>query len=206
METAEAIKLWNELGLKSATMEFSCGGDSMSDWSFTFYDEKGEVSCEKLRLFFDDEVFNKVEFYVNSDGHYQGEAGQVEITLEDGDFSYLKDAEAEYEEQHSEETLVPMSAKMIKFIEENVFNINGGDGDAIINFKKDLILNDEQEILMNEIEELLKDTSDTFEPKEINEELNDWRSFTTGENELTVTDNSLKINMTVSYTKFEPSE
>ena len=88
METNEAIALWKELGITSATMEFSCGGDSMNDYHFTFYNvnsENKEVESSELDSFFDDEVFRNVEFYVNSDGHYIGESGTVEIELDEDD-------------------------------------------------------------------------------------------------------------------------
>ena len=40
MQTNEAIALWKELGITSATMEFSCGGDGYG-FSGTFYDLTG---------------------------------------------------------------------------------------------------------------------------------------------------------------------
>ena len=86
MQTNEAIALWKELGITSATMEFSCGGDSMNDYHFNFYNsENKQVENGELDSFFDDEVFREVEFYVNSDGHYIGEFGSVEITLDEDD-------------------------------------------------------------------------------------------------------------------------
>ncbi len=87
----EAVSEWKKLGIENANMEFSCGGDSMSDYSFTFYTknttpggtENISVESEELVLFFDRQIFDDVEFYVNSDGHYIGESGNVVITLND---------------------------------------------------------------------------------------------------------------------------
>src|ERR1700691_5187239 len=103
MEKKETIELWNKLKIESCTMKFSCGGDSMNDYSFTFYGGGKEIESPELKDYFDDAVYKHVEFYVNSDGHYQGEAGTVEITLDDDDdFSYCKAAQSEYEEEHVE--------------------------------------------------------------------------------------------------------
>ena len=78
MQTNEAIALWKELGITTANMEFSCGGDSMNDYHFSFYNsENKEVQSGELESFFDDEVFRGVDFYVNSDGHYIGEFGKI---------------------------------------------------------------------------------------------------------------------------------
>lgn len=214
MEKREAIKIWKNLKLSNATMEFSCGGDSMNDWSFTFYNEKeDEIVGGELKDFFDEEVFNRVEFYVNSDGHYVGEAGTVHITLNDTkrDFIYQKDAESEYDEQHTEITDIPLPGKMISFIEENVSNINGSDSDITINFKRDFILTDEKELLMKELEEKLKEEVNDFMPQqEIEGDLKDWRTFTTNDDDeelktLTITGNSLKMTVTVTYTYYTPS-
>ena len=91
MEKQEAIKLWKELKIESGTMEFSCGGDSMNDYSFTFYGGGKEIESSELKDYFDDAVYKHVEFYVNSDGHYQGEAGTVEITLDNDDDDLNRD-------------------------------------------------------------------------------------------------------------------
>lgn len=215
MDIEEAIILWKELKIASCTMEFSCGGDSMNDWSFAFYSEKGgSIESEELKDYFDAEVFEEVEFYVNSDGHYVGEAGKVEITLNDeGDaFEYMKDAESEYDEQHTEITDIALPENMIRFIEENVSNINGGENDITINFKRDFILSDEEEVLMKELEEKLKEDVNDFMPEqEINGDIKDWRTFTTNDDgeeleTLTITENNLKMCVTVTYTYYEPSE
>ena len=86
VEVSQEITLWKENKIHECIMEFSCGGDSMNDYDFKFYDKKGkEIVCVELKDFFEDEVFRRVEFYVNSDGHYIGEFGQVVITLNDED-------------------------------------------------------------------------------------------------------------------------
>ena len=113
MEVAEAIKLWKELRITNCTMNFYCGGDSMGDTSFVLSDENGDVDCQALEDFFDDEVYRHVDFYVNSDGHYQGESGQVEIELnedEDG-FYYSKSSTSEWSETETNIIDIELSPK-----------------------------------------------------------------------------------------------
>ena len=92
----QMVALWKEKGITECSMEFDCGGDQMNDYTFTFYTKEGQVECEELDSYFDGEVYNNVEFYVNSDGHYMGENGYVYIRLDDDEesFTYTKDAQS----------------------------------------------------------------------------------------------------------------
>lgn len=206
----EALKLWKKLKLKSATMTFSCGGDSMNDTSFSFEDKYGDVASNELDSYFQDAVYNYVRFYEDSDGVYQGEAGTVEITLNDekDGFNYVKNAKAEYTENHTESTFIELPTPMIKFIKKNVFNMNGSYDDKMaISFNKDFIMTDEQEVLLAEIETLLQEKIKDYCPQELDVIWDDWFTFTTSEDKkLTVKGNSLEMEITKSYTRYEPSE
>ena len=71
-------QLWKELGIVRAEFEFQCGGDSMGDTEIHLYNNKGEkVDCPEIEDYIDNEVYNAVQFYEASGGHYQGEAGAV---------------------------------------------------------------------------------------------------------------------------------
>jgi hypothetical protein len=49
IKTEEPIKLWKELEIEKCIMEFSCGGDSMNDYNFKFFDNKNkEVENQEL--------------------------------------------------------------------------------------------------------------------------------------------------------------
>ena len=87
----EIIKLWKEKNIDHVDFNFSCGGDSMNDTEIQIYDKQGnEVECSEISDHIDSEVYNKVEFYVNSDGHYMGESGTVKVELvEDDEEPYL---------------------------------------------------------------------------------------------------------------------
>lgn len=212
--------LWKKLGITNCTMDFSCGGDSMNDYSFVFYTDnknKGknepavvEVKCEELRSYFENEVFNQVEFYVNSDGHYQGEFGQVEITFEEDDdepeFTYNKSSKSEWSEHTTNVIEIKLTEKMVKFINDYVSNINGGDEDCVINFKSDFIMNEEDEETYQKLQSLIVDEVSEFTPEIGDEdELSDWYSFTTNDEDgefdtLTIKGNNLLVSVNNSFT------
>ena len=213
MELNEVIELWKSLNIKRGEMTFACGGDSMGDTSFIFYDENdNEVESDELTSYFDGTVDNHVEFYVNSDGHYQGESGTVEITLDDSDseeedFSYVKNSQSEWSESCRNIMEVELTDEMVNFIKENVSNINGGrDGGIVVNYKKDLILSDADEKLVEELQYLIETETSEYDPDDV-PEIDEWYTFTTNNpdtslKELTLEDNNLKIEITNSYTEF----
>lgn len=208
MQNNEAIALWKELGITSATMEFSCGGDSMNDYHFNFYNsENKQVENGELDSFFDDEVFRKVEFYVNSDGHYIGEFGSVEISLdedaEEPTFSYYKSAQAEWSESYSEEVAIELTEKEVEFIRTKVRNLVGSQDGSSINYKGDCILNDEEEKISDTILEKITDVVENYEFEDAQGEQEDWFQFNTEEVDSDVSpkikDNTLFVSLTRQF-------
>lgn len=186
METNEAIILWKELGITSANMEFSCSGDSMNDYVFKFHtdnSENKEVESSELNSFFDDEVFRRVEFYENSDGHYIGEFGNVEIVLEedDEDFSYYKSAQSEWSENFTDEVVVELTEKEVDFVRTKVLNLVGGEDGSSINYKGDCILNDDEEQISDTLLIKIYDKVENHEFENGNGEQQDWFQFGTNE-------------------------
>ena len=188
----EAVSEWKKLGIESANMEFSCGGDSMNDYSFVFYTknttpggtENIEVESEELVLFFDRQIFDDVEFYVNSDGHYIGESGNVIITLNDDEdgFSYDKEAESEWSESYEETIYIKLSKEEIEFVKNKVLNINGGtDGDATFNYKVDCIITDEEEEIIEVLGKRLETDCEEYEFEEAEGEQEDWFTWSTNQ-------------------------
>ena len=211
METKEAIQLWKALKVTSVDFNFSCGGDSMNDTDIVINTADGEIKNELLSEFFDDEVYKQVEFYVNSDGHYQGEFGVVEILLEgdddDEEFTYYKSGQAEWSEQQTESVHIKLTDVEQAFIEKNVLNINGEDGNMNFVFKGDVFLTDEDEVFLEKLEVKILDEIDDYEP-EINEgELQDYYTFNTNEDNLTINENGeLEIQVNYSVTVYRDSE
>lgn len=188
----EAVSEWKKLGIESANMDFSCGGDSMSDYSFVFYTknttpggtENIEVESEELVLFFDRQIFDDVEFYVNSDGHYIGESGVVVITLNDEEdgFVYDKQSQSEWSESYEETIHIKLSKEEIEFVKNKILNINGGtDGDATFNYKLDCIITDEDEEIIEKLGERLSTECDEYEFQEADGEQEDWHTWSTNQ-------------------------
>jgi hypothetical protein len=210
MEETQIIKLWKELGVDYVNFEFSCGGDSMNDTSIQIYNESGEeIQCDEIRDYIDDKVYSNVEFYVNSDGHYQGESGNVEIRLSDDEdeeeLTYSKSSTSEWSERLESVCRVELDDKTIQFIKDKVLNINGDMDNMSLNYKTDCILTDEEEKIVDELERDLIDTLRNHEPEEeCQGELNEWFNFTTNEEgeEIVIEDNCLCVNMSIEMTVY----
>ena len=219
--------LWKKLGITSCTMEFSCGGDSMNDYTFRFYTKNKskkknapavvEVECKELETYFENEVFREVEFYEASDGHYQGEAGEVEITLNEDDddepvFSYSKSAKSEFTENTSDIEGITLTEDEIKFINDNVININGSmDDRARINFKRDFIMTDKDDEIMEGLSKKIDDFVSDYEPENVDGELGEWYNYTTNRDEekldtLTIKNGELLVIISKQYTTYVDSE
>ncbi len=188
----EAVSEWKKLGIESANMDFTCGGDSMNDYSFVFYTknttpggtENIEVESEELVLFFDRQIFDDVDFYVNSDGHYIGESGVVVITLNDEEdgFVYDKQSQSEWSESYEETIHIKLSKEEIEFVKNKILNINGGtDGDATFNYKLDCIITDEDEEIIEKLGERLSTECDEYEFQEADGEQEDWFTWSTNQ-------------------------
>ena len=210
----EIIKLWKELGIESCTMEFSCGGDSMNDYSFTYYGNKGEIDApSELNDYFESEVFREVNFYECSDGHYLGEFGQVEIVLEEDDdeprFSYDKQATSEWSERYTEDLKIPLTENELSFVKEKVLNLNGGDwGEPNINYKIDCIVTDEEDVMINNLVKKICDESEDFEFENASGEAEEGYQWTTSEDddEIKFEDNSIIIQVSKNFITTTPSE
>lgn len=206
------VKLWKEHNVESVVMNFACGGDSMNDTDWEISPDTVPDNVKKeLEDHFDNVVYNNVEFYVNSDGHYEGEAGTVTITLEDDDtFYYAKNAESEYREMVTNVVDFGLSSEEETFVKNNVLNINGGEGTLAFNYKRDFIMSDEDEELQKELEDRIHDFVRHYIPDNIEEggdPESESNSFTTNEagEVLTITEGKLKLKIDTRYIIFKPS-
>jgi hypothetical protein len=215
MQTNEAIALWKELGITTADMEFSCGGDSMNDYHFTFYNsENKEVQSGELESFFDDDVFKRVEFYVNSDGHYIGESGNVSIELsedeENPDFVYYKNAQAEWSESFTDEVAVELTEKEVEFVRSKVLNLVGSQDGNAINYKGDCILNNEEEQISDTISQKISDVVMNHEFENAEGEEEEWFQYNTDEVDSDVlpkiVGNTLFVSLTKQFLVYTDSE
>lgn len=216
MESVEKIiQLWKELKITHIDFEFTCGGDSMNDTTLNIHKGDEVIENETISTYFDHEVYNRVEFYVNSDGHYMGENGNVLIELNDeGDeFNYMKSAQSEWCERMTSDVEVELTDEEVTFVKEFVRNINGGESEqANLNYKKDFIINDKRKELIDSIGSKVDDACGGFTPEFEGEgELSDWYSFTTNEddvtdNEITFRGNKMVVTLSNEYYVFTDSD
>lgn len=200
----EIIKIWKEKNIDHVDFNFSCGGDSMNDTNIQIYDKEGNtVEDSELANYFDDKTYNNVEFYVNSDGHYQGEFGVVKITLndEEDDFEYSKSSSSEWSESSVSKAEIQLTDDEAKFVTEFVSNINGGESGCVTNYKKDFILTNEQEEILTGLEEKISTFAEEFVPEDIESEIDDWYSYTTNEEgeDLNLVGNTLTLIISKSF-------
>ena len=209
------IQLWKELQITHIDFEFTCGGDSMNDTTLVIHKGDEVIENETISVYFDNEVYNAVEFYVNSDGHYMGESGNVLIELDDDEetFNFMKSAQAEYCERTTNKVEVELTDEEIEFVKEFVRDINGGESEnANINYKKDFIINEKRKELIDSIGEKVADICGGFAPEiEGSGDLSDWYSFTTNEDDITnseviIEGNKLIVSVTNEYYDFVDSE
>jgi hypothetical protein len=202
MELKEAIARWKELNLNRVILTFNCGGDNMGDMDWVLYDNADNTVIDgDLVDYFDTEVFKHVDFYVNSDGHYMGEAGTVTVELEgeEDDFSYSKDAMSEYEEQIESDLVVELTDAELAFVKEYVSNINGTqDNDVNFNYSKDFIMTDEMVGLEDSIGEKICNTASEFTPEDIDGDISDWYNYETSDT-VEIKDNTISLIITNSY-------
>ena len=207
----EAIERWKLLKVTNVEFEFSCGGDSMNDTDIIINAGDETISDEILENYFDNETYNKVDFSVNSDGHYQGEAGTVYIKLDGDCFTYEKNAKSEWSESFTEMVYVTLNEDEISFVKENILNFNGEEDVISTLYKKDIFLSDEDEALVGRIEEKIRKAVHDFVPKgfggEDDGEISDWFSFNTTENNLSFdNENRLVVEYNGSETVFKDDD
>ena len=198
------IKIWKEKNIDHVNFNFSCGGDQMNDTSIEIFDKEGNlVQDSEVEDYFNDKTYNNVEFYVNSDGHYQGEFGVVTIEFDENenDFTYSKSSSSEWNESTENEVEIELTDEEAKFVADYVLNINGGEDDIQTNYKKDFILTNEQEETLQGLEEKISEFAQDYTPKDVEGEMNEWHSYTTNEEgkELKLVGNMLTLSITKSF-------
>jgi hypothetical protein len=203
----EIIELWKKLDITKGEFIFSCGGDSMNETEFRFWNSKNEeVEDSELENYFESEVYKEVDFYEVSDGHYMGEFGTVIIVLEEDDdepyFSYDKESQSEYEERLSEVMKYELTDDEVKFITEKVQSIVGGEDGQAINYKGDCLLSDEEVELSEKLLDNLWNTAGDYEFENADGEPQEWFVFTTSideEDEIIIEDNKLSVEVQRTY-------
>jgi hypothetical protein len=205
MEKEEAIKIWKELNISQVDFNFYCGGDSMGDTDMVFENKDNEnckVAYDKLFTYIEDLIYERVEFYDASDGHYMGEAGHVYVELTDNgdDFECSKTSESEWNESFLSLINIPLTSDEREFVEKNVSSIVGGlDDNPMINYSRDLIITDKSEKLIEKLLQKVDDETQEFVPDFEDElgggELQEWYTYDTFDNDIINSEGELSIQI-----------
>ena len=190
------IEEWKEKGVDRAEFEFSCGGDSMNDTSLVFFDkeDKEVIMSNESREILDNDIYKEVEFYENSDGHYQGEHGTVlvEFDAEENEFNYSKSATEEWSESFTDIIELEIDPELHKFCKEYVLEISGESDYLDIEYAKDFYINSEKYKMLEDIQEIINKAIDDHKPEDNTEgELEDYISVSNFE---TIDNNKIKFN------------
>jgi hypothetical protein len=154
LELETAIERWKELKIVYGIFTFDCGGDSMNATELNFYGEKDvQIKDAELEEFINEETYKRIEFYVNSDGHYIGENGEVHIKLadEEDDFEFDKSSVSQWEESYSAELEIDFTQEERDFLFAKVVEMEfaGEDANDVfdnvdIRYKADTILSNKE--------------------------------------------------------------
>lgn len=190
------IEEWKEKGVDRAEFEFSCGGDSMNDTYLVFFDKESKeiIMSNESRETLDNDIYSNVEFYVNSDGHYQGEHGTVlvEFNVEENEFNYSKSATEEWSESFTDIVRIEITPELHKFCKEYVLEISGESNYLDIEYAKDFYINSEKCKMLEDIQEIINEAIDDHEPEDTSAgELEDYVSMSNFE---TIDNNKIKFN------------
>jgi len=159
VEMEVAVQCWKDLKINHCIMDFSCGGDEMQDFDFIFYGEYENVLLsDTLNDFFKVEVFEKVDFYVNSSDEYIGEFGTVRIELNEkqADFEYTKSTTSELSERITESFVLQLTDEEFNIFRDKIKDINGEGRSVYFNYKSDCIISDDEISIMEKFERKIK--------------------------------------------------
>ena len=209
-QKASVLKLWGELKIKEVHFVFSCGGDSMNDTSIEVYNSNDELlDCEivtDIENYFDDVVYDNVNFYVNSDGHYMGEDGKVIITLDEDEFSYDKESQEEWCENEVFTEKFELTDEEVEFIDKYVDDINGNmsEGDYNVNYKVDFVQTDELIELEQELVKKIENYFNNYDHKL--EEVTGWNTIEVQGDTLDKENKTIDLEMSFQHYVYKYSE
>lgn len=202
------IKKWKEYNIDRAEFEFVASGDSMGDTELLFYDKDNNTIEVDFAQEIENEIYNNVTFYEVSDGHYEGEAGTVTVTLIEEEkpfFQFDKDAQSEYRNRYTDQISIELTEEEYNYLKENVEDIvECWRNDVEYIYKKDFFLSQEklnlENSIKNKILEVCKDHE--FENDGDIEEMDgcDVSNLTFKEN------NKIVLNYGYIIREYEPSD
>jgi hypothetical protein len=209
----ELIEKWKQFNIDRAKFEFTCGGDSMNNTELVFYDKDNNEVEVDFNDEIENEIYDNITFYDSSDGHYQGEAGTVTVTLveEEGEepcFQFDKDAQSEYSESYTDRIQIEFSKEQYDYLEKHVEDIKDNYSiDAIVfAYKIDFFVSPEKELIEKSIMEIIKQTCDDHEYEYSgNGELEDSDYYDVNNIEF-LGDNKINLDLNYRVTEYATSD
>lgn len=161
MNNKDLKKIWDKYGIAKITTDFDMGGDSGELSEIEAFDiNENPISLEKDEIsIIERDIYDNVQFYEVSDGHYCGENGTVTVECEDGEFVFNKEGTAEYSEAEQVIVSIKFDDQEIEYIKEYLsdFGRSRWDGQIFI-YKKDFIFTERHQ----EIEDSIQKKIDFF--------------------------------------------
>jgi len=170
---------WNSNKICSGIFHFKCEDDRMKEthWTFSMINENGDVeefspsdnpNFSSLVSDLTELVYKRVHFYEVSDGHYLGETGTVEVTINDGgDISMIKSSMEHWSENLSINKDLDISPELGEFIFKKIDQMesagklsgsrwqkllrNSRQESTLINYKQDCIITDKEGEMLSEL-------------------------------------------------------
>ncbi len=204
-----ALRKWKEHDVDRVHFVFSCGGDSMNDTSVEVYDKEDNIiEVPEISNYFEEAVYNNVQFYEASDGHYMGEDGTVTITITDDedDFDYCKDSQEEWCENELFTEKFELTDEEVEFIDTYVRDINGSieDSDYNVNYKVDFVQTDELVEFEEKLVEKFVKYVDSYEHNL--ENATDWGTVDIQGDTLDKENKTIDLVMSFQHYVYRPSE
>lgn len=198
----EIVELWKSAGVDKCVLTFDCGGDSMGDTEYKVYDKDGNViDSPEIVNHIDDEIYERVEFYVNSDGYYQGESGEVIITMGDDSLEYEKVSKSIFSEEFTNTLEFELTKEELDFVEKYIRRIFGGSEIQRCLFKKDCILSDHDVEIQEKLMSKILVSCQGYQEETVDSLSSEFFNFTTeiNDTELTIEDGKLKVILNQTY-------
>jgi hypothetical protein len=205
-----ALEKWKENNVDHVNFIFDCGGDSMNETSIEIYDKDDNViEVEEISNYIDEAVYNYVNFYEASDGHYMGEAGTVIITISDddeNDFDWCKNSESEWCESELFTEKFELTDEEVEFIDKYVDDINGSmaEDDYNVNYKADFVQTDELVALEEKLVEKIKTYFENYETNLDN--MSDWHTLEVQGDTLDKDNKTIDLEMSFQHYVYRESE
>ena len=205
------IKKWKEYKIERAEFEFNCGGDSMGDTDLYFF-RKDKIYIQvddDFKQEIENEIYNNVEFYEASDGHYQGEAGTVTVTLEkEGEEEYLnfsKDSKAEYSNSYTDNVTAELTKEEINYIKDNIDGFEDSY-EMTFSYSRDLFVSSKMEQIEQNIVSKIKQACDEHEVEYNGDgEVREMDEYNLSNLEV-LGNNKISFELTYNVTEYENSD